>query len=236
VQTIAVQLWLKPTLEALGWRDPSPLLSLFLDPLNTWCDMTHLEPCEDWPSHLRAQNVSYFCGALPHEQVFPAPGDLARAPAMRAAIDEQVYGLTQKLLKEQLYQLLPTVHAPGGFNYGLLVDPRNGKDEARLGSAYLRANYEPHALCTLALPGKTVFRMKTDATGYSNLFVTGDWIDNNVHLACVEGAFQSGIRTARAICKHYGGPVDSYVIVAEGLMNLPVMTPTAPSPTQQGRV
>jgi uncharacterized protein with NAD-binding domain and iron-sulfur cluster len=233
VQTIAVQLWLKPTLRGLGWRDPSPLLSLFLDPLNTWCDMTHLEPCEDWPSHLRAQNVSYFCGALPHEHAFPRPGELAKASAVQRAIEQQVYAVTRKFVQEQIHQLLPTAHAPAGFNYGLLVDPNNGKDDARLQAAYLRANYEPHALCTLALPGKTQFRMKTDATGYSNLFVTGDWIDNNVHLACVEGAFQSGIRTARAICNHYGGPVDDYVIAAEGLMNLPVATDQAAPPTRQ---
>jgi uncharacterized protein with NAD-binding domain and iron-sulfur cluster len=73
--------------------------------------------------------------------------------------------------------------------------------------------------------------MKADATGYQNLFVTGDWIDNNVHLACVEGAFQSGIRTARAVAAHYGGPVDEYVIVAEGLMNLPVVNATAKAPS-----
>jgi hypothetical protein len=64
--------------------------------------------------------------------------------------------------------------------------------------------------------------MRTDATGYANLLVTGDWIDNNVHLACVEGAFQSGIRTARAVSNLFGGNVESYVIVAEGLMNLPL--------------
>ncbi len=221
VQTIAVQLWLKPSLQELGFRDPPPLLSLFIDPLNTWCDMTHLESCEDWPSHLRAKNVAYFCGALPHAHEFPPPGSLRQASAVKRAIEQQVHGITEKFLKEQLHQLMPTVRSPRGFNFGLLVDPDNGKDDARLSAAYLRANYEPHALCTLALPGKTRYRMKTDATGYANLFVTGDWIDNNVHLACVEGAFQSGIRSARAISQHFGGDVDRYVIVAEGLMNLP---------------
>lgn len=230
VQTIAVQLWLKPQLAKLGWRDPPPLLSLFFDPINTWCDMTHLEPFEDWPAHLKAGNIAYFCGALPHQHEFPPPSELGRVAALRAAIGQQVHDTTQVFLREQLHQLLPTVRGGGGFNYGLLVDPNNGKDEARLQAAYLRANYEPHALCTLALPGKTVHRMRADATGYVNLFVSGDWIDNGVHLACVEGAFQAGIRTARAVAARYGGPVEKYVIVAEGLMNLPVTSPTAPAP------
>jgi uncharacterized protein with NAD-binding domain and iron-sulfur cluster len=231
VQTIAVQLWLKPTLGVLGWRDPSPLLSLFLDPLNTWCDMTHLAEREAWPVHLRAGNIAYFCGALPHQHEFPAPERLADVSGLRGVIRGQVETEARKLLEQQLFQLLPTVQSASGFNYGLLVDPNNGKDALRLEAAYLRANYEPHALCTLALPGKTEYRIKTDGTGYTNLLVTGDWIDNNIHLACVEGAFQSGMRTARAIAARHGGPVDKYVIVAEGLMNLPVTRPTAPSPT-----
>lgn len=226
VQTVAVQLWLKPSLKELGWRDPSPLLSLFLDPLNTWCDMTHLEPHEDWPAHLRSKNVAYFCGALPHQHEFPAPTALDRVEELRPAIAGQVHDLTRTLLERQLAQLLPKVRSADGFNYGLLVDPNNGMGAARLESAYLRANYEPHALCTLALPGKTQYRMKADGTGYQNLFVTGDWIDNGVYLACVEGAFQSGIRSARAVCAHYGGPVESYSIAAEGLMNLAVLSPT----------
>jgi uncharacterized protein with NAD-binding domain and iron-sulfur cluster len=231
VQTIAVQLWLKPKLDVLGWRDPPPLLSLFIDPLNTWCDMTHLEPVEDWPAHLKAGNIAYFCGALPHDHEFPPPGALSQISALRAAIGQQVHDTTQAFLHDQLYELLPIVSSADGFNYGVLVDPHNGKDKARLEAAYLRANYEPHALCTLALPGKTRYRMRTDATGYANLFVSGDWIDNSVHLACVEGAFQSGIRTARAVAARYGGPVEKYVIVAEGLMNLPVTTPTAKPPS-----
>ncbi len=234
VQTIAVQLWLKPTLKELGWLDPSPLLSLFLDPLNTWCDMTHLEPSEDWPSHLRAKNVSYFCGALPHEHEFPPPSALGQVLPLRAAIEGQVRDITIAFLERDLRELLPTARSARGFNYGLLVDPHNGKDQARLEAVYQRANYEPHSLCTLALPGKQKHRIESDETGYTNLFVTGDWIQNYVHLACVEGAFQSGIRTARAVCKHFGGPVDKYTIVAEGLLSLPVVDPTAvPPPSQQ---
>lgn len=230
VQTVALQLWLKPNLAQLGWRDPSPLLSLFLDPLNTWCDMTHLEPTEAWPAPLKPGNVSYFCGALPHRHPYPAPAELGQVPALRAAIKAQVEDVSRLLLEKQLYQLLPTARGGDGFNYGLLVDERNGKDVARLAAAYQRGNYEPHELCTLALPEKTQYRMRADATGYSNLFVSGDWTDNGVYLACVEGAFQAGIRTARAVAAHTGGPVEKYGIAAEGLLNLKVSKPTAPAP------
>ena len=41
--------------------------------------------------------------------------------------------------------------------------------------------------------------MKPGETGYENLVITGDWIDNNLYMAFMEGAFQSGILSARAI-------------------------------------
>ena len=157
----------------------------------------------------------------------------AMVPQLREDIAAQVTEVSRLLLEKQLFQLLPTARGGDGFNYGLLVDERNGKDRARLAASYQRGNYEPHELCTLALPGKTRYRMKAGATGYSNLFVSGDWIDNGVYLACVEGAFQSGMLTARAVAAHTGGPVEKYSIIAEGLLNLAVTKPTAPAPKHE---
>ena len=41
--------------------------------------------------------------------------------------------------------------------------------------------------------------MKAGDTGYSNLTITGDWIDNGLYVACMEGAIISGIYGARAV-------------------------------------
>jgi uncharacterized protein with NAD-binding domain and iron-sulfur cluster len=227
VQTVAVELWLKISLKDLGWRRASPLLSLFTDPLNTWCDMTHLLPRETWPAPWQPQNIGYFCGALPHEHEFPAPSELGRAAQVKADIETQLDLVTKAFLDTQLATLLPAVRGGQGFEYSLLVDPLNRKAEERLPAAYMRVNYEPHALCTLALPGKTQWRMSADETGFDNLFVSGDWIDNGVYVACVEGTFQSGILSARAISKRYTGQNARYTIVAEQLLNLKVTRATA---------
>lgn len=48
VQTQAMQLWAKPTLPDLGWTRPSPVLTSYTEPFDTWADMTHLLPREDW--------------------------------------------------------------------------------------------------------------------------------------------------------------------------------------------
>lgn len=224
VQTMALQLWLKPTLVDLGWTSPSPLASLFLDPLNTWCDMSHLLARESWLGAARPKNVAYFCGSLPHEVEFPSVLELSRAPEVHAAIQTKARNVTLSFLTNDLYQLLPAVRARTGFNYNLLIDRDNGGGEERLRSTFSRVNYEPHELCTLALPKKTRFRMHPDATGYDNLFVTGDWINNGIYVACVEGAVQAGIATARAIARETGGPFQKYSIVAEELLNLQIFS------------
>lgn len=232
VRTVALQLWLAPSLAELGWPRPAPLLSLFRDPLNTWCDMTHLLPYEPWPSRARPGTIAYFCGPISHDAPFPAPGASAvEVAAYHASIDEQCAAAVDTCL-DSLPELLPTTGDAHELNYSLLVDPANRRGRKRLAAQYYRINHEPQQCCTLALSGTTRRRMQADATGYANLFVTGDWTANGIYLACVEGAFQAGIRSARAIARSFGGPAEKYVIVAEELLGLQVASksPKAPSP------
>lgn len=227
VRTVALQLWLEPSLEELGWPRPSPLLSLFRDPINTWCDMTHLLPYEPWAqAGLRPRNIAYFCGPISHDTAFPPPGTSPAAyQAYRDGITRQCAAAVDVCL-DSLPELLPTTGGAQGFNYSLLIDPQNRHGKARLAAQYFRINDEPQQCCTLALSGTTQRRMHADATGYENLIVTGDWTANGIYLACVEGAFQAGIRSARAIARRSGGPTEKYVIIAEELLNLRVTSPT----------
>jgi uncharacterized protein with NAD-binding domain and iron-sulfur cluster len=225
VHTIALQLWLKPTLAELGWPRPSPLTSLFIDPLNTWCDMTHLLRRERWHG-VRPGNLAYFCGALPHAVEFPSATELT--PALASEVDRrllaQARDVSLEFVNRYLRQLLPVADGGEGFNYNLLVDAENRSGEARFSAAYFRVNYEPHARCTLALPNTTQYRMRAEATGYDNLFVAGDWTDNSIYLAAVEAAVQSGLHAARSIARATGGPVMAYSIVAEELLNVRVLS------------
>ena len=229
VQTIALQIWLKPDLAGVGWPRPSPLLSLFLDPLNTWCDMSHLLVRESWGNDLRPKSVAYFCGALEHRFPFPGPLELAKASQLQGRINVQIRDAALDLLEKKVAQLWPSVDSMLAFDFSMLLDPNNGKGRQRFHAQYLRANHEPHALCTLALPKKTRFRMKPDGTGYDNLFVTGDWIDNDVHVACVEGAVQAGILGARELARHTGGQPELYRVAAQGLLNLEILNSKAKS-------
>ncbi|HEV3031896.1 MAG TPA: FAD-dependent oxidoreductase, partial [Polyangia bacterium] len=240
VQTIALQLWFKLSLLDLGWRDSPPLLSLFYDPLNTWCDMSQTLPQEPWPNGVRPGSVAYFCGPLPDVVALPSPAAVRDAPPgdlerLRARFEGQRDGAIQRLL-DLLDQLLPNVagvpgQAPPFFNWSLLMDPEHRKGPDRLESQYRRVNYEPSERCTLALPGQTVTRIPADDTGYENLVVTGDWTRNGIHAACLEGAVQSGIRAARAVSDRPG----LYVIKAEQLLNTDVAWAHPNRPTDASR-
>ena len=64
---------------------------------------------------------------------------------------------------------------------------------------YVRSNCEPSERITLALPGATQHRMRAGETGYENLVVAGDWIENGILMACMEGAFVGGLMAGDAL-------------------------------------
>ena len=78
--------------------------------------------------------------------------------------------------------------------------PMAAMAQERFDSQYWRANFTPSERYVLT-PAKLVkFRLRTDESGYDNLFLTGDWIKNGLDAGCVESAVMSGMQTSRAIC------------------------------------
>jgi uncharacterized protein with NAD-binding domain and iron-sulfur cluster len=237
-QTVAFQLWSKYPLGRLGWHDPAPLLSLFWDPLNTWSDMGQVIDREAWAEGERPAMLAYFCGPLPH--LWPGREASRLDPASdrqwRAGVDAQACQARDRLLA-RLPELWPDSGvacrgaAPDVFNWNILHDPANRKGEARLEAQYLRANFDPHARCTLALPRQSRNRISADDTGYANLTVAGDWTANDVLVACLEGTVQSGIRAARAVSDEKA----LYRIIGEDLLNFGATFGRPPARPEVGR-
>src|SRR5262249_40691720 len=63
VATQCFQIWMEPDMHELGWERPPVNLSGFVEPFDTWADMSHLIPEEEWPGPVRS--VGYFCSVLP---------------------------------------------------------------------------------------------------------------------------------------------------------------------------
>ena len=48
VPTQAFQIWLNADLQELGWELPPVTLTSFIKPFDTWADMGHVIPAENW--------------------------------------------------------------------------------------------------------------------------------------------------------------------------------------------
>jgi uncharacterized protein with NAD-binding domain and iron-sulfur cluster len=192
-QTMALQLWLDVDLPALGWNLGATVLDGFVDPFNTWADLSHLLPREAWGA-AGPRSLSYLCGPMDDAPEIPPPG-----PGDFAAREHtRVREAARQWLEEQAPRLWPA------FRWEHLHDPAGRSGAARLDAQYWRANIDPSERYVLSLPGTTRLRLHAGASGFRNLYLAGDWTRTGIDAGCVEGATISGLQAARAIS---GSPV-----------------------------
>lgn len=213
IETGAAQLWLDTDL--VGLRSPlrgdPPVLSTFVNPLDTYADMTHLIPCETWPvPPPPPRHCAYFCGVLADENSLVPP---KHDPSFPGRAANNVKALALQMLKEAMPVLWPGAFTqPGGqFDWNRLRGS-SAAGERRFDDQYFRANVDASERYVLALPGTSIHRLKADGSGYRNLFLAGDWTANGLYVGCIEGAVISGMQAARALS---GGPLK---ISGEGLL------------------
>jgi hypothetical protein len=111
----------------------------------------------------------------------------------------QCESFIRHVLAEDLLEGLEDTISPPLPRFEALHDPEGRQGVARMAAQYTRSNCDPSQRCTLALPGASKYRMKAGDTDIGNLVVAGDWIDNGIRLACMEGAFKSGLLAAEAL-------------------------------------
>jgi uncharacterized protein with NAD-binding domain and iron-sulfur cluster len=198
VQTQALQVWVEPNLAELGWKLPSPVMDGYLHPLNDWADMSYLRDRENWDRMCDPGHIAYFCG--PWE-------DTIDVQAMESS---EFLKREMQRVKEQaivwLEQSIPTMwpnavicDRPHQLNWEIFIDPQAAKGVQRFDSQYWRANVELSDRYVLSLKGSTLYRLKSDASGFNNLYLAGDWTLNGLNVGCIEAAAMSGMQAARAI-------------------------------------
>ena len=69
----------------------------------------------------------------------------------------------------------------------------------RFDSQYWSANIDPSDRYVQSLPGTDQFRLRSDESGYDNLFLAGDWTDSGLNAGCIEAAVLSGLQAANAV-------------------------------------
>ena len=211
VQTQAFQLWLKSDLQQLGWKvDPtltsdlppgpySVVMDGYVQPLNTWADMSQLIARERWP--ISVGNIAYFCGPMQDAAKGIPPSSDREFPVEEA---EQVYQNATVFLQNNIGDLWPQATAPDNhkqLNWELLVDPKGkpGDGIKHLQSQYWRANIDPSERYVLSLAGSTKYRLKAGESGFDNLYLAGDWVLTGLNAGCIEAATMAGMQASRAI-------------------------------------
>lgn len=196
-RTQAFQLWLTPSLAELGW-ETSPIAGGFVEPLDTWADMSHLIDREAWEGGDSPRNIAYFCGPLEDDPEEPPYFTDPDYPAREAS---KVKTRVIQFLTEHVGHLWPGAIVPetGEINWNLLVDPEGRQGPARLDAQYWVANIDPTERYVLMVPGSTQYRLPSDQSGFDNLYLAGDWTRNGLNAGCVEAAVMSGLQVSRAI-------------------------------------
>jgi uncharacterized protein with NAD-binding domain and iron-sulfur cluster len=191
VMTQAFQLWMNQPVHTLGWKHGvDTAMSSYVEPLDTYCDMTQLVDAENWPASSKVASIAYFCGVLPDS--VGTTEDEARAAARAYALE---------YLKRHVGRVWPgAVDATGAFDWDLLVDEAGTSDEKRFAAQYWRANTSGSERYVTTPAGSVPHRLGAHESGYRNLVLAGDWTRNGIDGGCVEAAVTSGMQASRAIC------------------------------------
>jgi uncharacterized protein with NAD-binding domain and iron-sulfur cluster len=202
VPTQAFQIWLKEDMRGLGWPHPPINVSGFVEPFDTWADMSHLAAEESWEPTPRA--IAYFCNALADFDAVP-DGDPQEWLARHR---ERVRQNAVTFLNREVVQLWPQAGGSDGrFRWELLAVPSahpvpdDAKDERLFETQFWVASVHPSDRYVLSLPGSALYRISPLDRTYDNLTIAGDWTDCGFNAGCVEAAIMSGMLAAHAISR-----------------------------------
>jgi hypothetical protein len=182
--TIAAQIWrCEPSDTYHGVRHDG-LMTGYIGPHDTWGDMSFLtafeQPCR---SGDRPASLSYLCGPI-------TPG--VGTPDRLGRPERE----TQTWITDNVVHIFPGLSDTAG-DYRL-----EGEIER-----YARINDDPIDLYVCSPAGSVDKRIRPECSGFSNLFLAGDWTRNNFDCGAVETAVLSAKLCARAIC---GSPTVIY--------------------------
>jgi uncharacterized protein with NAD-binding domain and iron-sulfur cluster len=201
VETQSMRLWFHPTLDQLGWKLGTPIVSGYAKPFSTWEDNGELVKVESWPEQpdQRPHAMATVFGALSAPKFAPGPTDHQYPCQQQASADANALIWVQHSIGS-LWPGAASLPNPVGIDWPKLVDLAGGVGATRMASQYVRANAGPIERYTMARAATSQYRLATDQSGYGNLILAGDWIQNHFLIGSVEGAIIGGFQASRHIC------------------------------------
>ncbi len=199
IQTQGFQLWLNKDLVQCGWQLQSPIVCAYVEPLDTWADMSHLLAIEGWSDITRPKQLAYFCGVMESADQIPSEDQTGFPAAEAARCKAQAIEFLNRN-SSHLWPKTAGTEDPNAFEWSYLASASDQQGPSRFDSQYWRANIDPSERYVLALAGSTQYRLRSGESGFSNLILAGDWIRNGFNSpGCIESAVISGRQAAREI-------------------------------------
>jgi uncharacterized protein with NAD-binding domain and iron-sulfur cluster len=197
VATQAFQLWMTSDMRALGWQGPAVNLSGFVEPFDTWADMSHLIAEESFLEPVRS--IAYFCSVLSDD-----PSGSVEDPVWHDGQRAKVRQSAIRFLEHDIASIWPAAApAQGHFRWEVLAaaSPEHSalSGAARFDSQFYTANVNPSDRYVVSLPGTSRFRLSPLDRSFDNLTIAGDWTESGLNTGCVESAVMSGLLAAHAI-------------------------------------
>ncbi len=189
--TMSAQIW---TGRVADWRGPEKLRGAFGKPLDTVWNAQSVLQHEEFPDTDRPGSAMYLCGVL--------PGPDSKCPSEANGPDNEARNLTKEWLDSEGPTVWSSLTQRGVFDWSSLYDPLKSVGPGRLGWQHVSANHKPWARYVQSLPGTKRYRLRSDRSGFDNLYLAGDWTLTALSAGCMEAAVMSGLRAARGISGH----------------------------------
>ena len=196
IHTQGVQLWMKPAMSELGWEWPSATMGGYTEPFDTIADMCQLITTENWPADT-VGSIAYLCNSMP-----TPPGPIDRTDHELPWRARETVRLTAlEFLRTHTIWLWPraVLRYPTDFDWKVLAALDGSDGEDRFNTQFWRANVDPSERYVQSLPGTTKYRLAPGRSGYSNLWLAGDWTSGKLRCGCVEAAVSSGIEAGKKL-------------------------------------
>jgi uncharacterized protein with NAD-binding domain and iron-sulfur cluster len=189
IPTQAFQIWMSADMKEMGWTGPPLTLSGFVEPFDTWADMSHLIGEERWEQEVKS--IGYFCNVLEESALELDPEDI------RELVKQNVI----TFLQQDVPALWPAaLDDNGDFRWETLVSNTENPAHPIDGQFYLaNGKHNPSDLYTQSIPGSSAFRISPLDTKYDNLTIAGDWTACGFNVGCVEAAVMSGKLASHAL-------------------------------------
>jgi len=181
VPTQAVQLWFKPSIEEMGWEAGQTAMTSYVEALDSWGEMSHLDAAEDWKVD-PPKAVEYLCGSA---MMPKGPVSCGYEKTLAAAVETEA----RAWLDANAGAIWPNTVKKGKFDW------------AQVRSAYYRWNIDPSEQYVQCFPGTVETRLEPGRSGFVNAFLAGDWTRTWFSAGSADIAVLSGKQAAEAIAR-----------------------------------